>query len=391
MTSTNQFALSEEQQAVLDAADQFGKTELYPLSEKMDNEEWWPEDIFPKLGAHGLLGITVDPKYGGVGMDYLSAGLISQAFGRWNHAMSLSWGAHDNLCVDNLYRNGSEFLKEKYLPKLCSGEHIGCLGLTEPGAGSDALGSMRTIARRDGSNYILNGRKIYITNGPVADLAIIYAKTDLNAGSKGITAFLVETDSPGFSVAKKLVKMGYRGSQTAELFFEDLKVPKENIVGEEGRGHVVVMSGLDYERAVLAPINLGICERALELSIEYSKIREQFGKPISKFQMIQSKLADMYVWNETTRSFLYQVLAQASSTAKEDSGRGKFHMDASAAILYAANMVNKVLDELVQIHGGMGYMWDTEVNRLFRATKMLEIGAGTTEVRKMIISKGLLM
>ena len=255
-SSTNQFSLSEEQNAVLEAADQFGKSVLYPLSEKMDNEEWWPTGIFKQMGELGLIGVTVDPKYGGVGMDYLSAGLISQAFGRWNHAIALSWAAHDNLCVDNIYRNGSEYIREKYLPGLCSGELVGCLGLTEPGAGSDALGSMRTSARKDGDEYVLNGRKIYITNGPIADIVLVYAKTNPDAGSKGITAFVVETNTPGFSVAQKMIKMGFRGSQTAELVFDDVRVPAKNILGIENRGHVVVMSGLDYERALISPINL---------------------------------------------------------------------------------------------------------------------------------------
>lgn len=389
-TKPSLFSLTEEQNAILEAADQFARTQLYPLAEKMDNEEWWPEGVFKKMGNQGLLGLTVDPQYGGVGMNYLSAGLVSQAFGRWNHALALSWVAHDNLCVDNIYRNGSEYLREKYLPGLCSGELVGCLGLTEPGAGSDALGSMRTTAIKDGDDYIINGRKIYITNGPIADIVLVYAKTDANAGSKGITAFVVETDTPGFGVAQKMIKMGFRGSQTAELVFDNCRVPAKNILGIEGRGHVVVMSGLDYERAMIAPINLGISERALDLSIEYSKIREQFGKPISSFQMIQSKLADMYVWTATSRAFVYQVLAQCDSTDKAETGRGHIHTQTAASVLYASEMCNKVLNEMVQIHGGTGYIWESEANRLFRATKLLEIGAGTTEVRKMIISKGLL-
>ena len=388
--ATNPFNLSEEQNAVLEAADQFGQSELYPLSEQMDRDEWWPPGLFRKMGEMGLLGATVDPKYGGVGMDYLSAGLIAQAFGRWNHAVALSWVAHDNLCVDNLYRNGSEYLREKYLPGLCSGELVGCLGLTEPGAGSDALGSMRTTAVRDGDDYILNGRKIYITNGPIADLVLCYAKTDLDAGNKGITAFVVETNAPGFAVAQKMTKMGFRGSQTAELVFDDVRVPAKNILGIENRGHVVVMSGLDYERAMIAPINVGISERALAISVEYAKIREQFGRPISEFQMIQSKLADMYVWVETSRAYVHQVLALCDATDKKESGRGEIHQKTAASVMYAANTCNRVLDEMVQIHGGTGYIWESEANRLFRATKLLEIGAGTTEVRKMIISKGLL-
>lgn len=390
MAANTQFGLNQEQQELLFHADRFAREQLYPLAAKMDDEEWWPEHVFTQMGQLGMLGITVDPQYGGAGMDYMSAGLICQAFGRWNHAIALSWAAHDNLCVDNLYRNGSDYLREKYLPKLCSGDYVGALGLTEPGAGSDALGSMRTFARREGDSYLLNGNKLYITNGPIADVILVYAKTDQDSGSKGITAFVVEKDFPGFAVAQKLVKMGFRGSQTAELVFDNCRVPASNVVGNVNEGHKVVMSGLDFERAMIAPILLGIGERALQLSVSYAKTREQFGQPIANFQMIQSKLADMYVWVETMRTFTYQVLAEASAVEQGEGGRGRFHMQTAASVMYAANVTNRILDEMVQIHGGMGYMWESEVNRLFRATKLLEIGAGTTEIRKLIISKGLL-
>ena len=385
-----QFGLNEEQEAVLDAADKFGKKELYPLAEKMDNEEWWPEGIFKKMGDAGLVGLTVDPEFGGAGMSYLQAGLVCQAFGRWNHAMALSWVAHDNLCLDNIYRNGSQYIREKYLPGLCSGKLVGALGLTEPGAGSDALGSMRTTAKKEGDHYVLNGSKTYITNGSIADVVIVYAKTDINKGNKGITAFVVETNNPGFNVVSKLKKMGFRGSQTSELFFENFKVPAKNILGEEGKGHITVMNGLDSERAMIAPICLGISERALEISIEYAKIREQFGKPISSFQMIQSKLADMYTWVQSIKALVYVVLAECDATDKKEGGRGQIHMNTAASVMHAASTSNRVLDETLQIHGGMGYMWESEANRLYRANKLLEIGAGTTEVRKMIISKVLL-
>ena len=390
MPLNSQFSLTEDQQSLLKHADRFAREQMYPLAPKMDNEEWWPEDIFTQMGALGMLGTTVDPKYGGAGMDLLSSGLICQAFGRWNHALALSWVAHDNLCTNNIYRNGSELIREKYLPRLCSGEYIGALGLTEPGAGSDALGSMRTTAKREGDYYLLNGGKVYITNGPVADVLLVYAKTNLDAGSKGISAFVVEKDFPGFAVAQKLVKMGFRGSQTAELVFEDCPVPVENLVGEENQGHKVVMSGLDFERAMIAPISLGISERALDIAVEYAKTREQFGKPIASFQMIQSKLADMYVWIETMRTFTYQVLAEASQVEAGQGGRGRIHMQTAASVMYAANTSNRVLDEMAQIHGGSGYIWESEANRLYRAIKLLEIGAGTTEVRKIIISAGLL-
>ena len=386
----NQFNLNEEQKAILEAADQFGKKELFPLAEKMDNEEWWPTGIFKKMASAGLLGLTVDPKYGGAGMNYMQAGLVCQAFGRWNHAMALSWVAHDNLCLDNIYRNGSNYIKNKYLPGLCSGELIGALGLTEPGAGSDSLGAMRTSAKKEGDHYILNGSKTYITNGSIADIILVYAKTDFDKKNKGITAFVIETKNPGFKVTSKLKKMGYRGSQTSELFFENFKVPVENILGEEGKGHVIVMNGLDSERAMIAPICLGISERALDISIEYSKIREQFGKPISSFQMIQSKIAEMYTSVQAIKAIVYSVLSECDNTDEKEFGRGKIHMNTAASVMFASSTTNEILDKAVQIHGGMGYMWESEANRLYRASKLLDIGAGTTEVRKMIISKELL-
>jgi len=323
-------------------------------------------------------------------MSLFEAGLILQAFSRYNHAFALSWVAHDNLCANNIYKNGNEDIRNRYLPKLCSGEWTGCLGLTEPGAGSDALGSMRTRAVRDGDDYVINGSKLYITNGPVADVCLLYAKTEQGKGSKGITAFVVETDTPGFKVAQKLIKMGFRGSQTAELVFEDMRVPAANIVGAEHQGHQVVMSGLDYERAMIAPINLGIAERALEISIEFARTREQFGQPIGNFQMVQSRLADMYVWKETMQQYCWAVLAETSGVDEKEAGRGAIHAKTAASVMYCANMCNQVLDNAVQIFGGNGYIWESEVNRLFRSTKLLEIGAGTTEVRKMIIAGELL-
>ena len=386
----NQFNLNEEQEAILEAADQFGKKELYPLAEKMDNEEWWPTGIFKKMASAGLLGLTVDPKFGGAGMNYMQAGLVCQAFGRWNHAMALSWVAHDNLCLDNIYRNGSNYIKNKYLPGLCSGELIGALGLTEPGSGSDSLGAMRTSAKKEGDHYLLNGSKTYITNGSIADIILVYAKTDFDKKNKGITAFVIETKNPGFKVTSKLKKMGYRGSQTSELFFENFKVPVENILGEEGKGHIIVMNGLDSERAMIAPICLGISERALDISVEYSKIREQFGKPISSFQMIQSKIAEMYTSVQAIKAIVYSVLSECDNTDEKEFGRGKIHMNTAASVMFASSTTNDILDKAVQIHGGMGYMWESEANRLYRASKLLDIGAGTTEVRKMIISKELL-
>ncbi|MBI4694724.1 MAG: acyl-CoA dehydrogenase family protein [Gammaproteobacteria bacterium] len=385
-TTTPAFWLSQDAQAMLDEADKFAKKELHPLFPRMDDEEWWPEDVFRKIGDAGFFGLTVPEEYGGQGLDFFTSGLVGQAMARWNYPLSLSWVAHENLCLNNIYRNSNEQLRRKYLPDLCSGRAIGALGLTEPGAGSDALGSMRTTAKRDGDYYYLNGRKIFITNGPVADVLLVYAKTTPEKGAHGISAFIVEKGFPGFSVAQKLVKMGFRGSQTGELVFDNCKVPAANLVGEEDNGVSVVMSGLDLERAVISPICVGIAERALELAIEYAQMREQFGKPIAKFQMIQSKIADMYVWVETMKTFCYRVLAECNDLEIGGGGRGMIHALSAGSIMYTADTLNKVLNEALQIFGGYGYMWDAEINRLYRANKLLEIGAGTTEVRKMIIS-----
>lgn len=382
--------LSAEEMEILEQADRFARGELYPLARRMDDEEWWPEDAFRKIGAAGYFGITAPESLGGVGLDIFASGLVLEAFSRWNHALGLSWVAHENLCMNNILRNGNEAQRKKYIPGLCDGTLTGALGLTEPGAGSDALGSMRTTARREGDHYLLNGTKIFITNGPVADVLLVYAKTDKEKGAQGISAFIVEKDFPGFRVAQKMVKMGFRGSQTGELVFEDCRVPAENLVGVEDHGVKVVMSGLDLERAVISPICLGIAERALELSLDYARERKQFGQPIGEFQMIQSKLADMYTAVESMRLLVYQTLRAASVIDEDAGGRGEIHKLTAASVLYAAEAMNRVVDSAVQIHGGMGYMWETEINRLFRATKLLEIGAGTSEVRRIIIAGELL-
>jgi isovaleryl-CoA dehydrogenase len=388
--TANAFDLNPDQRQMLDEADKFARNELYPLATRMDNEEWWPDQAFPMIGDAGYFGLTVPEEYGGQGLDFFTSGLVAQAFGRWNYAMALSWIAHENLCLNNIYRNANEDQRRRYVPGLCSGKKIGALGLTEPGAGSDALGSMATTARKQGDKYSLNGRKIYITNGPVADVLLIYAKTAPEKGAHGISAFIVEKDFKGFSVAQKLIKMGFRGSQTGELVFDDCEVPAENLVGKENEGVAVVMSGLDLERAVISPICVGMAERALELTIQYAKDRKQFGKPIAEFQMIQSKIADMYVWVEAMKALNFKVLAEANDLEVGGGGRGMIHANTAASIMYTANMLNRVLDEGVQVHGGMGYMWESEINRLYRGNKLLEIGAGTTEVRKMIISRELL-
>ncbi|MBC7380933.1 MAG: acyl-CoA dehydrogenase family protein [Burkholderiaceae bacterium] len=378
--------LSNDEQGMLDEADRFARKELYPLSQRMDNEEWWPEDAFKVIGKTGYFGITVPEAEGGAGLDMFTSGLVLQAFSRWNHALALSWVAHENLCLHNIYRNANAEQKKRYLPGLCSGKTIGALGLTEPGAGSDALGSMRTTATPDGDHYVLNGSKLYITNGPVADVLLVYAKTNREKGAKGISAFIVEKGFPGFKVAQKLTKMGFRGSQTAELVFDNCRVPAANRIGEEDTGVKIVMSGLDLGRAMISPICLGIAERALELSLEFAQTRQQFGKPIASFQMIQSKLADMFVWVEAMRVFTYQALRAANDLEVGGGGRGDIHKITAASVMFAAETMNKVLNEAVQIHGGAGYIWESEVNRLYRAIKLLEIGAGTTEVRKIIIS-----
>lgn len=382
--------LSGDEMEILTQADRFAQKEIYPLAQRMDDEEWWPSEIFPKIGEQGYFGITAPEALGGSGLDVFTSGLILQAFGRWNHALALAWVAHENLCLHNILRNANDAQRRKYVPGLVKGTAIGALGLTEPGAGSDALGSMRTTARREGGYYYLNGRKIYITNGPVADVLLVYAKTDKDKGAQGISAFIVEKDFPGFKVAQKLVKMGFRGSQTAELVFDDCRVPAENLVGDENRGVKVVMSGLDLERAMISPICLGIAERALSLALDYARQRKQFGKPIAEFQMVQSMLAEMYVWVESMRLYTYQVLRAANVVNEDEGGRGDIHKITAAGVMYVAETLNKVLNHAVQVHGGSGYIWESEINRLYRSIKLLEIGAGTTEVRKMIIAKELL-
>ncbi len=361
----------------------------YPGNGAMDPAWDLTEEQRAILHQAGLFGITIAEEFGGAGLDLTAAGLVLQGFSRWNHAMALSWVAHDNLCANNLFRNGSRAQREKWLPDLCSGRKIGCLGLTEPGAGSDALGSMRTTARRDGEEWVLNGSKIYITNGPVADVILVYAKTDREKGAHGISAFVVEKGTPGFAVAQKLEKMGYRGSQTGELVFDECRIPAENLVGGENTGVSIVMSGLDLERAMISPICLGIAERGLDLAIDYAKTRRQFGKPIGSFQMVQSMLADMYVSVETMRTFTYRTLA-AASLEIGGGGRGDIHKLTAASVMYAAEACHAVLDKAIQIHGGSGYIWESEINRLYRSIKLLEIGAGTTEVRKLIIAGELL-
>ena len=379
------FRLGAEQEEILAVSDRFARAELWPLQQRMDDEEWWPPEAMPALARMGFLGVTAPTQLGGAGGDFFTSGLITQGLARWNPAIALSYVAHENLCLNNIARNGSDEIRTRFLPRLCDGSAIGALALTEPGAGSDALGSMSTTARRDGDHYVLNGRKLYITNGPVADVVLVYAKTDRSQGAKGISAFIVERGTPGFAVAQKLDKMGFRGSTTAELVFDDCRVPAENRVGAENAGVSVVMSGLDLERAIVAMINVGMAERAFALALDYAKTRQQFGRPIGEFQLVQSKLADMYTTIETMRTFCYRTLAEANDLDIGGGGRGEIHKLTAASILYSAEGCTRVIDHAVQIFGGAGYMRETEINRLYRASKLLEIGAGTSEIRRLII------
>jgi isovaleryl-CoA dehydrogenase len=324
---------------------------------------------------------------GGPGLDLVSQFFIGEALSYWNNMLGASWGASENLCINNMVRNASAEQQARFLPRMLTGG-IGALGLTEPGAGSDALGSMKTTARRDGDHYVLNGRKMFITNGPVADMLLIYAKTTPERGQHGISAFVVEKGTPGFSVAQSLKKMGWRGSPTGELLFDDCRVPAANLIGGEDKGVKVVMSGLDIERVFFSGHVIAIAQRALDLSLDYARTRVQFGQPIAGFQLVQGMLADMYTALESVRAFSYQLLKEVSAAG--EAGRGEIHKRSAAAVLHAGYMLKIVLDHAVQIHGGNGFMWETEVNCLYRAGKLIEIGAGTTQVRQLIIAQELL-
>jgi isovaleryl-CoA dehydrogenase len=380
------YAPNEDQRVIRDEAERFCRQELGPLAGPMDDDESWPEHVFPMLGAQGYLGLTVPQEYGGQGLGLLEAGIVSEVMHKWNPAIGLSWAAHDNLCVNNIYRNADDGQRRRFLPGLCDGSRVGALGLTEPGAGSDALGSMATTAVRDGDEYVLNGAKTFITNGPIADIVLAYAKTDLAAGAHGISAFVIETDTTGFVVAQKLVKEGFRGSQTGELVFQDCRVPAANLIGGENRGVAVVMNGLDLERAFLAPGSVGMAERCYELALAHGESRRQFDRPIAEFQAVQHKLADMWVGIETARTYCYRVLEMCTAVEAGEPSPVDLPAHAAAAILYAAEMNTRVANEAVQIHGGSGFIWEMEINRLHRAAKLLEIGAGTSEIRRNIIA-----
>jgi isovaleryl-CoA dehydrogenase len=390
LNSANQFELTSEQREIYDQAYRFAEAELAPLLQRMDDDDWYPEDLMPTLGAAGYLGLTAPREYGGGDMDLFSVGLVAEAFGYWNLNAGFIWGPHENLCLNNILRNGNDDQKQRYLPSLCSGELVGALGLTEPGAGSDALGGMRTTARRDGDDYVLNGSKTFISNGPVADVALVYAKTDLSRGPHGISAFIVEKNFPGFSAGKKFTKMGWRGCPTGELVFEDCRVPADNMIGAENGGIGVVMSGLDIERAFLALPSLGSAARCIDLSVDHASTRKQFGAPIASFQMVQAMLAEMYADLEAARGLCYRALMACNDLERGGGGRGDIHKICAAAVLKAADMAMNVSDKAVQIHGGSGFIMDTEVNRHYRNARIGSIGGGTNEIRRIIIAEELL-
>lgn len=389
LTSAAGRGLTADHREILATVDAYAKQHFHPLQQRMDDEEWWPPEVFPGLGAQGFMGVNVPTEFGGAGADFVSECLVTQAIARWNPAIGLSYAAHENLCLDNVYANGSDDVRERYVPGLCDGTLVGALGLTEPGAGSDALGGMRTTAVRDGDDFVLNGTKLYITNGTIADVVLTYAKTTPSAGPRGITAFVVETSTPGFRVEQKLVKMGLRGSQTAELVFEDVRVPAANVLGEVDKGVSVVMNGLDRERVVIAFNALGIAERALDVTIAFARDREQFGKPIGANQLISGQIADCYTELEALRSLALDVAFEVQETPH---GTAVQHIAtrSAALVLLAGRTLNAITDRGVQVHGGGGYIWETEINRLYRTAKLYEIGAGTNEVRQSIIGSNLL-
>ncbi|NPU83678.1 MAG: isovaleryl-CoA dehydrogenase [Syntrophaceae bacterium] len=383
------FELKDEHRMLRESVAQFAAKELKPIAEETDLEDKWPEGMWKKLGDLGVLGITIPPEYGGAGSDVLAGALVVEELARVIPAVSLSYGAHANLCMHNLYHNGNEAQRKKYLPPLCTGEHVGALGLTEPNAGSDAV-SIQTTARRDGDFYIVNGSKTFITNGPDARTVILYTKTDKAAGPKGITAFILDTTLPGFSVSRALHKVGNRGSRTGELLLEDCRIPAENVLGVENGGIAVMMRGLDVERAFLSTFALGIAEGAFAEAFKYAKERVQFGKPIASFQLIQAKLADMYTLIEASRLMCYKACILAGQA--ERGGKGtEVHKLAAAAILFTAEAADKVCTEAVQVHGGYGYCLEYPVQRFWRDSKLGTLGAGTSEMRRLIIARELLM
>jgi isovaleryl-CoA dehydrogenase len=375
------FDLGETAEQLRDTVRAFSSDEIAPLAAEIDRSNEFPRDLWPKLGALGLHGITVEEEFGGAGLGYLEHVVAMEEVSRGSAAIGLSYGAHSNLCVNQIRRNGTPEQKRRYLPKLISGEHVGALAMSEPGAGSDVV-SMKLKAEKKGDRYILNGTKFWITNGPCADVLVIYAKTDPAGGPRGITAFLVEKGFKGFRTAQKLDKLGMRGSDTGELIFEDCEVPAENVLGEVGKGVNVLMSGLDYERAVLAAGPLGIMQAAMDVVVPYVHQRKQFGAPIGSFQLVQGKLADMYTTMNACKAYVYAV---AKACDRGETAR----KDAAGAILYSSEKATQLALDAVQLLGGNGYINDYPTGRLLRDAKLYEIGAGTSEIRRWLIGREL--
>jgi isovaleryl-CoA dehydrogenase len=375
------FNLGEDIDMLREAVYQFAQAEIAPRAAEIDRDNLFPADLWPKMGDLGLLGITVEEEYGGSELGYLAHCVAMEEISRASASVGLSYGAHSNLCVNQIRKNGSDEQKRKYLPKLCSGAHVGALAMSEPNAGSDVV-SMGLKAVRDGDEYILNGSKMWITNGPEASVYVIYAKTDPGAGPRGITAFIVERDAPGFSRGDKLDKLGMRGSNTCALFFEDCRVPATNILGRENGGVRVLMSGLDYERTVLAAGPVGIMQNCLDVVEPYIHERRQFGRSIGEFQLMQGKIADMYTNLSASRAYLYAV-ANACDRGRES------RKDAAGVILYTSERATQMALEAIQCLGGNGYINDYPAGRLLRDAKLYEIGAGTSEIRRMLIGREL--
>jgi isovaleryl-CoA dehydrogenase len=378
-------ALGQDIEMLRDAVRAFADREIAPHAADMDRSDRFPPDLWRKLGTLGVLGITAPEQFGGAGLGYLAHMVAMEEISRASAAVGLSYGAHSNLCVNQICRNGSAAQKQKYLPRLISGAHVGALAMSESGAGSDVV-SMRLRADRRGDRYLLNGSKMWITNGPDADVLVVYAKTDAAAGARGITAFLVEKGFPGFAVAQKLDKLGMRGSPTGELVFQDCEVPEENLLGTIGDGVTVLMSGLDYERAVLAAGPLGIMQACLDVVLPYVHQRRQFGAAIGEFQLMQGKLADMYTTLSACRAYVYTLGRNCDDPAIEPR---RLRKDAAGAILYAAEKATWMAGEAIQCLGGNGYVNDYPVGRLWRDAKLYEIGAGTSEIRRMLIGREL--
>lgn len=375
------FGLGDTADMIRDSVERFAADEILPRAADIDRDNEFPMDLWPKMGEVGILGVTVEEEYGGAGLGYLEHVVALEEVSRASGSVGLSYGAHSNLCVNQIRRNGSQAQKQKYLPKLISGEFVGALAMSEPGAGSDVV-SMRTRADKKGDRYILNGSKMWITNGPDADVLVIYAKTQPDAGPRGISAFLVEKDFTGFSTGSKLDKLGMRGSNTCELIFEDCEVPEENLLGGENEGVRVLMSGLDFERAVLAAGPLGIMQACMDAVVPYIHERKQFGQPIGEFQLMQGKIADMYTTMNACRAYVYAV---ATACDRGETTR----KDAAGAILYAAEKATWMALEAIQALGGNGYTNDFPTGRLLRDAKLYEIGAGTSEIRRMLIGREL--